>query len=210
MGEESLRASDADREEAVSALRAHLLAGRLTPEEFTGRVESALRARTGGDLARIQSDLPEVSTGPARPPGRAARFTPALLSHVVRRGRLRLRGWTVAASVLGDLDLDLREATIDGPDITVTVIPVLGNADIYVPDEVNADVAGFALFGHVRERGRDVVRPGAPSVHVRVLGAGTVDVWRVPRELRTASYSEIFRAAQDRRQLPGAGPGPRP
>lgn len=202
MDEDSLRASDADREEAVSALRAHLLAGRLNHDEFTGRVESALQARTGADLARIQADLPEAVTPAAGPERRAARFTPAILTHLIRRGRLRLRGWTVAASVLGDLDLDLREAVIDGPDITMTVVPVLGNADIYVPDGVNVDVAGFALFGHVRDQGREAARPGAPTVHVRVLGAGTVDVWRVPRELRAATYAEIVRAVQDRHQLP--------
>ena len=35
-----MRASDADRERAVAALREHLLAGRLTLEEFTGRVDT--------------------------------------------------------------------------------------------------------------------------------------------------------------------------
>lgn len=129
-----------------------------------------------------------------------------LASHLIRRGRLRLRGWTVVTSVLGDLDLDLREAAIDGPHLTMTVVPLLGNADIYVPDGVDVDVAGFALFGHVRGHGAGVARPDAPAVHVRVLGAGTVDVWRVPRELREATCSEVIRELKGRRQLPGARP----
>jgi hypothetical protein len=202
MGEESLRASDADREQAVAALREHLLAGRLTLDEFTERVETALQARVGGELARVQADLPEVAASPARSRRKPARFTAAFLSHIVRRGKLRLRRWTVAASVLGDLDLDLREATIDDPDTVVRVVTVLGNADIYVPDGVNVDVSGIALLGHLREWGRDVVRPDAPSVHVRVLGAGTVDVWRVPHELRAATYTEITRQVEGRRALP--------
>jgi hypothetical protein len=206
MGHEPLRASDADREEAVSALRAHLAAGRLTLDEFTGRVESALRARTDADLAVIQSDLPALAAAAGRPERRAARFTWVLLSHLIRRGWLRLRGWSVAATVLGDLDLDLREATIDGPDITVTVVPFLGNADIYVPDGVSVDVAGFVLFGHVRERGAGAARPDAPAMHVRVLGAGTVDVWRVPRELREAACAEVIRELRGRRQVPGSRP----
>ena len=36
-----MRVSDADRERAVAALREHLLAGRLTLEEFTERVDAA-------------------------------------------------------------------------------------------------------------------------------------------------------------------------
>jgi hypothetical protein len=58
----SLRISDAEREQTVISLREHPLAGRLTLEEFSERVEATLRARIGAELAR-----------PGRPsPGRRA------------------------------------------------------------------------------------------------------------------------------------------
>jgi hypothetical protein len=60
MGDASLGVSDADRDQAVVALQEHLLAGRLTLEEFSERVEAALRARFGEELARVQDDLPGV------------------------------------------------------------------------------------------------------------------------------------------------------
>lgn len=204
MDDASIRVSDADRELAVASLREHLLAGRLTLDEFSERVEDALRARVGGDLARIQEDLPAVSPAATRPRRRPARFTGALLAHVARRGRFRLRGWTLAASTFGDLDLDLREATIDGPQTAVTALVAFGNADIYVPEGVSVDVSGMTIFGHRRDWGRDTSRPDAPVVRVRVLGCfGTVDVWRVPHDMR-GSYSEIFRQIKERqRQLPG-------
>ena len=47
MNDESLRVSDADRERAVASLRQHLLAGRLTLDEFSERVGAALQARVG-------------------------------------------------------------------------------------------------------------------------------------------------------------------
>ena len=53
MDDASLRVSDADREQAVMMLREHLLAGRLTLEEFSGRVGAALGARIAGELAAI-------------------------------------------------------------------------------------------------------------------------------------------------------------
>jgi hypothetical protein len=82
----------------------------------------------------------------------------------------------------------------------------LGGSDphFYVPEGVNVDVGGIAVFGHRRDWGRDAGRADAPTVHVRVLGfAGTIDVWRVPHDMRGSSYSDIFRALDDRRhQLP--------
>jgi Domain of unknown function (DUF1707)/Cell wall-active antibiotics response 4TMS YvqF len=205
MDDASLRASDADREQAIVALREHLLAGRLTLEEFSERVDAALRARFGGELARVQDDLPKVFAETAGSRRKPARFTAALLGHVARRGRLRLRGWALAASTFGDLDFDLREATIDRRRTTVTVLAAFGNVDVYVPEGVNVDVGGMTVFGHRRDWGRDAGRPDAPAVRVRILGfAGTIDVWRVPHDMRGSSYSDIFRELDDRRrQLPG-------
>src|SRR5712692_9843921 len=60
MDDASFRVSDAEREHAVIVLREHLLAGRLTLEEFSERVEAALRARVGGELEAVQEDLPQV------------------------------------------------------------------------------------------------------------------------------------------------------
>jgi hypothetical protein len=103
------------------------------------------------------------------------------------------------ACVLGDLDFDLREVTIDRQRTAVTVLAVLGNADIYVPDGINVEVSGVSVLGHRRDWGRDEDHPDAPTVQVRVLGlAGTVDVWRVPHGLQASSYSDITRTLQGR------------
>ena len=199
MDDASLRASDADREQALAALREHMIAGRLTLEEFCERVEAALRARVTGELAHLQNDLPEAFAKRAGSRRRPARFTAALLGKVVRRGRFRLRRWTLGASVFGDLDLDLRDATMDEPRAAVTVLAAFGNADIYVPEGVNVDVGGLTVFGHRRDWGRDAGQPGAPSIHVRIIGfAGTVDVWRVPRDLHDSSYRDILRTMHPR------------
>lgn len=55
-----MRASEADREQAVEELRRHAAVGRLDAEEFEQRVETALGARTLEDLAQVRDDLPEV------------------------------------------------------------------------------------------------------------------------------------------------------
>jgi Domain of unknown function (DUF1707)/Cell wall-active antibiotics response 4TMS YvqF len=203
MDNASLRASDADREQAIAALREHMVAGRLTLEEFCARAESALRSTVAGELAELQNDLPHALVKSPDSRRKPARFTAALLGKVVRRGRFRLRRWTVAASVRGDLDLDLRDATMDEARATVTVLAAFGNVDVYVPEGANVDVGGLTVFGHRRDWGRDAGQPDAPSIHVRVFGfAGTVDVWRVPRDLRDSSYRDILRTMHPRLRQP--------
>lgn len=61
-----LRASDADREAAVDALRRHAAAGRLDVEELDERVEKAYAAKMLSELAALQADLPRLAVRPAR------------------------------------------------------------------------------------------------------------------------------------------------
>jgi hypothetical protein len=66
----SLRASDADRDAVTERLREAAGEGRLEPDELEERVESALRARTYGELARLLADLPRPPDTPWRRSGR--------------------------------------------------------------------------------------------------------------------------------------------
>lgn len=127
-----------------------------------------------------------------------------MFGRVVRRGRLRLPRRSVASAVLGDLDLDLREVTVDHQRTLVTVLPVLGNIDVYVPEGVNVEVTGLSLLGHLRDWGRDLGSPDAPTIQLRAYGfMGTIDVWRVPQDMQ-GDYGELFRQLQARqRELPG-------
>ncbi|MFE2866838.1 DUF1707 domain-containing protein [Embleya sp. NPDC059259] len=54
----TMRASDVDREAAVTLLRDHHAVGRLTLAEFNERMGAAFGAVTLGDLARLIADLP--------------------------------------------------------------------------------------------------------------------------------------------------------
>jgi hypothetical protein len=56
----SLRASDADREQIVFALRQHHGDGRLTVSEFTERMNLAFEAKTLGELDELTRDLPPL------------------------------------------------------------------------------------------------------------------------------------------------------
>jgi len=54
------RIGDAERDSAMSELRVHLLAGRLTHEEFEERLGLTQTAKTRADLELVRGDLPEL------------------------------------------------------------------------------------------------------------------------------------------------------
>jgi hypothetical protein len=64
----SLRASDADRERFVEALRQHHVDGRLSAEELEERAGRAYAARTYGDLDALATDLPPLQPAAPTPP----------------------------------------------------------------------------------------------------------------------------------------------
>jgi hypothetical protein len=167
-----LRVSDADRERAVSLLREHTVAGRLTLEELSERVERAYAARTEGELAGVTADLPETTTAAAAPAPRGRRWTVAVIGDVKRTGRWRLLDGTVALLGIGDLELDLRGAVIDDPEPTITVAALIGDVSVVVPEGVAVEVSGFVVIGDRSDDAPDAPpHLGGPVVHLRVFGA---------------------------------------
>lgn len=59
-----MRASDADREQAVTELAEHHVQGRLTSDELSERTRLAYGAKTSGELTELLSDLPSRARRP--------------------------------------------------------------------------------------------------------------------------------------------------
>jgi Domain of unknown function (DUF1707) len=98
-----MRASDADRDRAASALREHHAVGRLTVEEFNERLDGVYAAKTMGDLEHLLSDLPAsdvyqlpVPSAKAPPPIRPTGAPPQVTS---RSSALWRAAWASWASV---------------------------------------------------------------------------------------------------------------
>jgi hypothetical protein len=190
----ALRASDADRERAVALLRDHAVEGRLTLEEVTDRMSAAYLARTHDELEQLAGDLPSahVSVVSRRRP---TRFLFSLLGSTEREGRIRLRRRIGCLMAFGNIDLDLRGATLEGDVITVVALGVFGAIDVYVPEGMEVDLHGFAIGGHKRARGNDPPpHPGTPLVRVWAVSifAG-IDVWRVPITWTQKTWREVIR-----------------
>lgn len=184
----------------MNALRDDLVAGRLTLDEFSERVGIAYAASVGTDLVVARESLP-VQTVPTR--RRPTLVSVAVFARLIRRGRLRLRRRTVVLSAFADIDFDIRAAQIEARRVTLHVIGLFGNVDVYVPEGIDVDVGGMIVFGRRRDWGVDVAHVSEPLVRVRVHGLfATVDVWRVPRDVH-GSYGEVIKQLRARqRQLP--------
>jgi hypothetical protein len=72
------RASDTDRDRTVAQLQEHFAAGRLSTEECHERIGKALEAKTLGELADLQVDLPVLRQFPGASHPRARLSSPAV------------------------------------------------------------------------------------------------------------------------------------
>jgi hypothetical protein len=167
-GELEKRASDAEREQAIARLREASAEGRLTLEELADRAALAYRAQSHAELARLTHDLPAPGASSRRKP---VRWSVVVIGELKRAGRWRIARSTTVVMGIGDCRLDLRQAELDGDEITVTVVQLIGDTTIVVPEHVEVELSGLLLLGEKSDQGAegDVV-PSAPRVRVRVFG----------------------------------------
>jgi len=126
----TVRASDADREQALARLHQAVGTGALGIEEFSGRSEQVLRASTRGELDQLLADLPT-------PPPRSA---PASLVLRTGPGSVRQTGqWVVPPQIevdcgVGRVLLDLRAATCTHREVVLRVrMTRAGSVRVLVP-----------------------------------------------------------------------------
>ena len=127
-----LRASDADRDRVVELLNVAYSEGRLSKDEYDGRLENAFSARTYDDLDQIVSDLPAARAMAVAPLAPVAPFAPVA----------RVNGLAIASLACG-----LAQFAI-GPLATIPAI-VLGHVarhQIKGSGEQGADLALAGLI----------------------------------------------------------------
>ena len=175
------RASDAEREATVVRLREAAGEGRLTVEELATRIDATYAATTHAELEPLTADLPAVapaSSVTVEPGTHGTSLILGILGGGDRRGRWRVAERVKVINVLGGADLDLREATLAGPEVHITVISLLGGSDIVVPEGVHVELSSFAFLGgdELKLEGPEPP-PGAPVVHVHTVSIlGGTDV----------------------------------
>jgi hypothetical protein len=183
------RASDRERDEAVTGLQVAFAEGRLDDAEFDTRVRDALAARTRGELDRLAADLPSetpaaalAGTGPASAGGRKpGKLSLAYKTSVRRAGRWRVPATFTAVSYKGDgTVLDLRAAELTSAVTTIRAIAYKCHVQVIAPPGLRVEVSGIGVSSET-----DAADPGlsatAPVVHIRGLAyKGLVEVRSTP------------------------------
>ena len=212
--DDSLRVSDAERDAVLRTLGDHAAVGRLTLDELEERSGRVLAAKTRGELATLTSDLPREAgqaSGAALAPSRRkpVRWMVAIMSGSRRRGRFRAVGSINAVAIMGGNEIDLREAEIEGGELTVNLFAFMGGSEVYVPDSVELDVGGFSFMGGHEEVGSQrPPRPGAPLIRIRTYNLmGGASIYRLPPQARGVGLKEAQRLARaaERGELPAPG-----
>jgi len=170
-GEATERVSDSERDHVVAMLRDHLAVGRLTLDEFSERTGSALTARTRGELDAVLADLP-VASGPLPQAARrrARRWIVAIMGQSESKGRWRPGEHTSVVAVMGECHMDLRRAEIDGPEVVITAVGIMGSVDIVVPEGIDVELTGLSIMGQRSLKVGDVpVLRGSPRILIRAF-----------------------------------------
>jgi Domain of unknown function (DUF1707)/Cell wall-active antibiotics response 4TMS YvqF len=198
--DDSLRVSDAERDATVRTLGDHAAVGRLTLDELEDRAGQALKAKTRGELAALTSDLPQQA-GQAQAQEvrvrKPVRWMVAIMGGSHRRGRFRAVGSINAVAIMGGDEIDLREAEIEGGELTLNAFALMGGSTFYVPDSIEVEVGGFSLMGGHEEVGVERPRPGAPVIRIRMYNLmGGATIYRVPPQARGLGLKQARRLAR--------------
>ena len=97
--------------------------------------------------------------------------------------------------MFGNIDLDLRQATLERDVVKIVALGLFAALDVYVPEGVEVDLHGLALGGHKRARGNDLPpRAGTPLLRVTAISVfAGIDVWRVPVAWARKTWREVIR-----------------
>ncbi|MFD4324509.1 DUF1707 domain-containing protein [Nocardioides sp. NPDC058538] len=188
-----LRVSDADRHAVADILREAAGEGRLDIDELEERLEETYKAKTYADLEPITQDLPVAGQAPVMPAVPAGAAVPvvysegetsdsasAFLSNVERKGVWVVPQQFSVHAVLGDANIDLREAHYSAREVVINATSVLGSVKVTVPPNVHVIVEGNGVLGDFKEPSEkvpEVLAADSPVVRVRgiaVLGDVTV------------------------------------
>jgi class 3 adenylate cyclase len=185
-----IRASDAERQVVIDRLSRAVGDGLITLDEFADSAGEAYAAVTRAQLDDVTRELrlpvtvplpsaPVVTPTPAVAAATAGevatkvkrRWYVGIMSGDEQKGKWRIGRRTGAFAFWGSVDLDLRDAVLDGDEIEITAWAIMGGVTVIVPEGIPVESTGFMLMGGRSNRIKDVpALPGAPVIRVKGFG----------------------------------------
>lgn len=178
----NLRVSDAEKEHVGQLLQRAVGLGMLSLGEFTERMDTALAAKTRGELNSVLADLPGMQIAEEHRPvpqpvaaphgvwnGEGGTQVKGTMSTVTRKGR-----WTVppklsVSSKMSSVTLDFTQAVMSTQVVEIDVDDYCSSITLVLPSEATVDLNGVETIGG---SANNKVRTGPPigPLHVVVRG----------------------------------------
>jgi hypothetical protein len=189
------------REQILEQLSDAFAKDELGLDDFEVRVDRAYQATTEVGLRALVKDLSAPVTASATlvrataasgaqsalaVAGARAPRVLAVLGNVERRGRFQVPDGYRAISVLGNIELDLRDVIFPDGLTQIHVRAVLGNIEIVVPPHLPVECEGTGILASFAELNRMPADGTATGPVLRIVGSavlGNVEIRTLPRGL---------------------------
>jgi Domain of unknown function (DUF1707) len=162
-----LRASHADRDRVVEMLRIAAGDGRLSAEELDTRLESALSARTLGELAGLTADLPIASAAAAA--GKDVLVIEQHAGRYIREGRWPVPARIELRSQECRVTLDFTHAVITSNVLRIETDMVHGKLFIVSSPDIVIDTDGLSLtYSKLKLQPKNAI--AGPRLRIELVG----------------------------------------
>ena len=182
MDDRGLRVSDAERNHVGELLQRAVGQGMLSLGEYTERMDTALAAKTRGELNAVLVDLPGIRISGSTAPETISRGSvvssvggadeatvKATLSSVTRSGAWDVPRLLRVRSRLGSVTLNFADATVHSSTVVVEVDDYMSSISIVVPEGVSVNMDGLqAVAGSADNKVRG--RRDDSSLHLEIRG----------------------------------------
>jgi uncharacterized protein DUF1707 len=180
-----LRVSDAEREHVVEVLQKAIGHGLISLDEFSDRTDTALAAKTRGELNSVLVDLPGLTHADNAP---AAAAPPQIELRSTMSALKRSGSWTVPQRLLirsrmGSTELDFTDAVINSQRVEIELDVAGGSVELLFAENAGVTSSDVVMtMGSLKDK-----RPkesGTPQfVITGAVRAGSVEIRR-PKYVR--------------------------
>jgi hypothetical protein len=181
----NLRVSDAEREHVVEVLQKAIGKGLISLDEFSERTDTALAAKTRGELNAVLVDLPglvhaENAPAATAPPQIELRST---MSSLKRSGPWVVPQRLLIRSRMGSTELDFTDAVINTRQVEIELDVAGGSVELLFAENAGVTSSGVTMtMGKLEDK-----RPkesGTPQFVIKgAVRAGSVEIRR-PKYVR--------------------------
>jgi len=166
------------RERVVEALSEHFARDNLTLDDLETRMARVYSATTPAEVDALLDGLPALATG-APVPIQIDSYSPtpklrerlvAIMSGIVRAGSWKIPRRLKVVAIMGNVELDLRQAELPPGVTEIHAFVLMGNLEVRVPPGVRLETDGFAFMGAFEDRVHEAGVAHADAPVVRVTG----------------------------------------